>query len=183
MVAIFPAYLFAQQIQLPTVEIKITQDLVPQAVKQAALKDFGSDHKPITWITEESLFNADVWTQSTNVENMDIYNYALHSQTSTGCTLDAYYTLDGTLINARECLKNFKPDLKIMLALQGTEYRDWSVSKDFLIRKISYYRSEKLRIGLVMQKGKEKKTLLFDDNAKMIANQEGEHMELADADW
>jgi hypothetical protein len=183
MLAFLPAYLCAQNIQLPTVEIKVSQNLVPQAVKEAVLKDFGEGHKPIVWVTNETLFSADVWAQSANIENLDVYNYGLHSQTSTGCSLDAFYTLDGKLINSREYLKNIRPDIHIMQALQGTEYRDWSINKDFLVRKISSGGTEKERITLIMQKGSAKKTIQLDNNGKMIASQEGEHAELADANW
>jgi len=183
MLAFFPAYLSAQNIQLPTVEIRAGQELVPQAVKEAVIKDFGESHKPFAWVNNESTFDASQWEQSTNVLNLDIFNYTLSTRTSNGSSLDAVYSPDGKLITSREYLKNFKPDLHIMLALQGTAYKDWSLSKDYLVKRVSSNGSEKERITLVMQKGNSKKTVQFDNSGKMIAALDGEHAELADANW
>lgn len=183
LLAVCPAYLYAQEVQLPTVEIKVHQDLVPQAVKEAALKDFGEGHKPIVWVTTQSLFSTYEWAQSTNIENMEVSDYGIHTKTNNGSSLDAIYTPDGKLINSREYLKNFRPSLNIMLALQKTEFKDWGLNKDFRVRKISFNGSERERYALVLKKGNKKKTILLDANGRILANQQGEHVELADADF
>jgi hypothetical protein len=181
--ALSPAFLNAQEIKLPTVVINVSQDKVPLKVKEAVLNDFGGDHKPITWVTTHSIFSTYDWEQSTNVDNLDVYSYAIHSQTSNGCTLDAAYTPDGKRINSRESLRNFRPAQSILNTLQNSEYKDWAINKDFLVRKVSSNGSEKERYALLMKKGNQKKTILLDSNGKILANQRGEHLELADANF
>lgn len=183
MVAFSPAYLFAQEIKLPTVEIRVSQDKVPAQVKEAILNDFGEGHKPIAWVTNNSQFDTYAWEQSTNIENVDVFNYAIHTKTTAGSTLDAVYTSDGKRINSKEHLINFKPGLNIMLALQNTEFKDWGVKKSLHSIKVSSSGSEKERYALIMKKGNAKKTVYLDSNGRMLANLEGEHLELADANW
>ena len=177
MLASFPAYLCAQETQLPTIEIKVSQDKVPLEVKQALLKDFGEGHQPLAFVTANSLFDTYAWEQTTNTENLEVYNYSLSTRTSSGSSLDANYTPDGKLISSREIVKNFKPDQSILMALQNSEYKDWVINNDFLLRKVLPNGSEKGRYSLVMSKGNEKKTIYFDVNGRM----ENKRGELADA--
>jgi hypothetical protein len=183
LLVIFPSYLCAQEIQLPTVEIRVSKDLVPAMVKDAVLNDFGTDHKPFAWVNSSSIFNTHEWAQVTDPKIMDIYSYGLHSKTNAGSTLDALYGADGKLINAREYFINFKPSRDVMLALQNTEYSDWGIKKDLLIIKHFSNGSEKEHYALVMIKGNEKKTVLIDGHGKMLAEKRGVHEELADLNW
>jgi hypothetical protein len=180
--AVFPAYLGAQEIQLPTVEIRVNQDLVPAKVKDAVLNDFGVGHKPIEWVNSNTIFNASQWTQRSDVNTLDIHSYSLRVKTDNGCSLDAFYTADGKLINSREYLKNFKPSQEILMTIQNSEYKDWGISKDFHLIKISSTGSSTERLGFVMKKGKEKKTVYFDENNRILAVESGDHGELADLD-
>jgi hypothetical protein len=179
MLAFSPTYLCAQDIQLPTVEIRVTQDLVPKVVKEAVLKDFGEGHNPIVWVTPQSLFDTYEWAQSTNVDNLDIYYYALQCKTTVGSTLYVVYSPEGKLINSKEVIKNFRPELRIMLALQNTEYKDWAISKDLLVKKVSSNGSEKERYALMMKKGNAKKTIFLDAKGSMLANND----DVADVNW
>jgi hypothetical protein len=187
--AVFPAYLCAQQqdtiegIPLPESMIQrrwIPKDLVPDKVKDAVLRDFGEGHKPMAWIDTLSRFNDSEWQKSTNVA--EVLSYALRVTVSNGSTLDAVYTPDGKMVKSREYVKNFRPELNIMQALRNTEYGDWDIKKNSHLIKGSSSGPEKERYAFVMQKGKEKKTIYFDENSRMIAVQPGEHGELADLD-
>jgi len=180
--AVFPAYLGAQEIQLPTVEIRVNQDLVPAKVKDAVLNDFGVGHKPIEWVNSNTIFNASQWTQRSDVNTLDIHSYSLRVKTDNGSSLDAFYTADGKLINSREYLKNFKPSQEILMTIQNSEYKDWGISKDFHLIKVSSTGSSTERLGFVMKKGKEKKTVYFDENNRILAVESGDHGELADLD-
>jgi hypothetical protein len=183
LMAIFPAYLNAQEIQLPSVEIKVSQDNVPFKVKTAVLNDFGKDHTPFAWVNNQSIWDSSVWAQSTNIDNQDVYFYSIHTETSNGSSLYADYTPEGKLSRSREYVKSFVPSHDILVALQNSEYKDWSISKDIFLRKLALNGSEKQRYTLVMKKGNEKKTILLDANGKMLAVQPGVHLELADANY
>jgi hypothetical protein len=183
MLAFFPAYLCAQEIKekitSPTVEI-----LGPlAAAKKAFLNDFGPGHEPIEWINTNIIFNDNEWQQSINVEKQEVYKYAFHMRTDNGSILDAVYTSDGKRLSSREYLKNFRPPLNIILALQNTEFKDWRLKNTFQVIKVFSTGLEKERYALVMKKGKEKKTIFFDENSRMLAAKSGEHGELADLDW
>jgi hypothetical protein len=97
--------------------------------------------------------------------------------------LYADYTPEGKLSRSREYVKSFVPSHDILVALQNSEYKDWSISKDIFLRKLALNGSEKQRYTLVMKKGNEKKTILLDANGKMLAVQPGVHLELADANY
>jgi hypothetical protein len=183
MLALIPAYLFAQEVKLTTVEIRVSQDLVPAKVKYAVLNDFGISHKPFAWVSSSTLFDTYEWSQITNPNNLDIYSYGLHSTTTAGSTLDANYTADGKLINSREYIRNFKPSRNIMLALQNTEYRDWGIKRDYHLIKLSSTGSEKERYALIMIRGNKKQTVFLDSNGGILAERRGDHGELADLDW
>jgi hypothetical protein len=186
MLVVFPAYLGAQEIKInqdtimsPEVEIK-GHKAIPDKLKEGLLKDFGEGHKPFAWFTKSTRFNDSEWQKNSNVA--EVLTYALQVRASNGSILEAEYTPEGKLIKSREYLKNFKPELNIMQALQNTEYKDWVVKKTSQLKKTSSYGHEKERYALVMTKGKEKKTIFFDGNSRMIAVQPGEHRELADLD-
>jgi hypothetical protein len=185
MLALVPAYLSAQEINLPAVEIRVNQDLVPAKVKAAVMNDFGVNHKPFAWIESNTVFDTYDWAQITDPNVLDVYAYGIHAKTSIGSTLDATYSADGKLINSREYIRNFKPSLNVMLALQNTQYKDWGIKKDSHLRKFSNQfsnGSEKERFAIVMEKGKEKKTILLDENGNILADRPGAHIELADLD-
>lgn len=185
--AFFPGLSFAQDMgelipqeyKLPTVKIQANQDLVPAVVKNAAINEFGPGHKPFAFVNNSSDFSTWNWAQVRDPRLMNVYAYSLSTKTSTGSTLDANYTADGKLLNSREYLKNFKPSLNIMLALQNTQYKDWGVKKDIGIIKRFYNGTEKQRYALVMVKGNEKKTIHLDGNGKMLAEIPGAHLEFA----
>lgn len=182
MLAFFPSYLFAQEINLPTVEVRVSQDLVPARVRNAVLNDFGINHKPIAWVDNNTIFNALDWSRSTDIYNLIVSFYSIHAKTNTGCTLDASYTEDGKLVRSREYLKNFRPSNDIMMAFQNSEFKDWNINKDFHLIKFSSTGSPKKRLGLVIIKGKQKKTIYFDENNRILAIEQGDHGELADLD-
>ena len=179
MLALFPAYLSAQEIELPTVEVKVTQDKVPAVVKEAILNDFGESHSPV-WVTRDSHFDTFDWQQSTNIDNMDVYNYSIHTKTNRGSTLDAFYTAKGQRINSIEHLKNFRPEQSVIMALQNSEYKDWVISSDFLIRKVLSNGKEKERYAIVLQKGNEKKTVYINMHGNLS---DKKLVDLADANW
>jgi hypothetical protein len=183
LLAIFPSYLFAQEIKLPTVEIRVSQDLVPAKVKDAFMNDFGPGHSPFAWVNSNTVFDTYEWAQIADPSTLEIYSYGLHSKTTSGSTLDALYSVDGKLINSREYIRDFKPSLNVMLALQNTQYKDWGIKKDsHLIKYSSQFSSsgsEKERYALVMQKGREKKTILLDEKGNILADRSGAHAELA----
>jgi hypothetical protein len=183
LLAIFPSYLFAQEVKLPTVEIRVSQDLVPARVKDAFINDFGQGHSPFAWVTSNTLFDTYEWAQIADPNTMDIYSYGLHCKTTTGSTLDALYSVDGKLINSREYIRNFKPSLDVMLALQNSQYKDWSIKKDSHLKKFSSQfvssGSQKERYALVMENGREKKTILIDEKGHILADRPGAHVELA----
>jgi hypothetical protein len=181
--ALFPTYLFAQEIQLPTIEIRAGQDKVPARVKDALLNDFGEGHQPFVWVTNSSLFRINGLEQGINLENMEVYSYSIRTNTTAGSSLDAVYTPDGKLISAREYLKNIKPSQNVLLALQNSEFKDWGMKKNFHLIKYSSKGIEKERYALVMIKGKDKKTVHLDANGAMLAVVPGELKELADIGW
>ncbi len=153
--AVFPAYLGAQQKEIylrgTTVHGTWTgKDLVPAKVKEAVMKDFGENHKPLAWFNEYSLFNDYEWRQSTNVAKLEVFKYGIHVKTSAGSSLDAEYSADGKRISSREYLKNFKPAQHIMLALQNNGYKDWGLKRTSVLIKVSSNGPEKERYALVM---------------------------------
>jgi hypothetical protein len=183
MLVVFPAYMGAQQdtTGFPLRESKVqAHRVIPDKVKEAVLNDFGESHKPLAWFTKSTRFNDSEWQKSSNVA--EVLTYALQVRASNGSILEVEYTPDGKLIKSREYLKNFKPELNIMGTLQNTEYKDWVLKKTSQLKKVSFNGSKKGRYALVMAKGKEKKTIYFDENSRMIAVQPGEHRELADLD-
>jgi hypothetical protein len=184
MLAVFPAYLSGQQIiTVPEAtkfgEVRVSKALPPK-VREAVLNDFGESHKPLAWFTNSTLFNDNEWRHSTNVEKLEVYKYAIHVRTSAGSSLYAEYAADGKRISSREYLKNFRPAPQIMLNMQKNGYKDWGLKETSQLIKASSNGPEKERYALVMVKGKEKKTIFFDENSRMLAVEPGEHLELAD---
>ena len=174
----FPAFSQKRQIQqLPAAEVNANQSMLPDAVKEAFMREFGEGHQPFAWITDPSDFNT-YRLESNDYDNLN--QFSLYTRASNGSTLNVYYKADGTLLSSRENLKNFKPQNQIMVSLQSTEYKDWLLNKTFHVIKSSSKGIEKERYGLVMKKGKEKRTLLFDPNGVMLADIRGE---LAEANW
>ena len=167
-----------QQIQqLPAAEVKVSNDKIPAKVKEAFIKSFGEGHKPFAWITDPSNINTYKLESS---ENIDFDRYSMHTRTNNGSTLDVYYTADGKLLSSRENLKNFRLERHILVSLQSAEYKDWSLNKTFRVIKGSSKGIEKERFGVVVKKGKEKRTILLDPNGLLLAEKLGE---LADANW
>jgi hypothetical protein len=173
----FPAFSQKRQIQqLPAAEVKSDQGMLPDRVREAFIKNFGEGHLPFAWVTDVSNIN----TERLQSENLDFERYTLSTRTNGGSTLDAYYSADGTLLSSRENLKNFRLDRPILVSLQSTQYKDWSINKTFHVIKSSFKGIEKERYGIVMKKGKEKRTLLLDPNGMLLADIRGE---LSEANW
>ena len=173
LLAVFPDFLQAQEIQLPTVEIKVTQDKVPPTVKSAFLKDFGEGHKPIVWATTQTNFDTYGWEQTVNVRNQEIIYYALHTKTTVGSTLDVLYTPDGKLVRSREEIKKFEPPSTILASLEKSNYKDWKIAKDVHIVKVYGAGSTKEHYDLKMEKGRQKKVVYFDKDGNMLMNKKG----------
>ena len=177
LLSFFPALSQKKQIQqLPVAEVKANQGNLPDKVREAFIRNFGEGHQPFAWINDQSNVN----TYRLENENQDFDRYSMSARTNNGSTLDAYYTAEGKLINSRENLKNFRLERPILVTLQNSEYKDWSIRKTFHVIKASSKGIEKERYGLVMKKGKEKRTLLLDPNGVLLAERRGE---LSEANW
>lgn len=173
----FPAFSQKRQIQqLPVAEVNANQGMLPDRVREAFIKEFGEGHQPFAWIIDASNINTD----KLQSENLDFESYTLSTRTNNGSTLDASYTADGTLLSSRENLKNFRLDRPILVSLQNTQYKDWSINKTFHVIKSSSKGIEKERYGIVMKKGKEKRTIMLDPNGVLLAERRGEPSE---ANW
>jgi len=168
--AAFPAYLQAQNIQLPTVEIKVAADLVPAVVKDAFLKDFGEGHQPMVWAKTSSKFDTYGWEQSVDIQNQDILFYTLHTKTSTGSALDAVYKPDGKLVRSREEVKKFEPPQVILASLEKSNYKDWKITKDVHLVKVYEGKTAVDHYALKLEKGKQKKVVYFDKDGNMLMN-------------
>lgn len=171
LLAVFPVFVNAQQqVQLPSVEIRVGADKVPPVVKDAFLKDFGPDHKPIVWATSQSKFNTWGWEHSTNVANQEVYDYIIHTKTSKGSELDAVYTPDGKLIRSREDVRNFVPPKAILASLQNSDYKNWKITKNVHVIKVNEGGKSKEHYQIQLQKGKDKKSVYFDKDGNMFMN-------------
>ena len=192
LLAFIPAYLYAQEVQIPTIEIRGSQDKVPAIVKEAILKDFGEGHKPMVWVTNNTIFRRGDLEEITGTDNKVEQSYLIYIETSTGSTLNAHYSLDGKLLSSKEYIKNFKPANKIMMALQNSEYKDWGIKKNFHIIKASSKGVENERYSLIMKKGKQKRTVYVKENGADKATVYGDsndllklekQVEIADVNW
>jgi hypothetical protein len=169
--AAFPSFSQEEKnITLPTIEIRVSPDLVPPVVKDAVVKDFGEGHKPIVWATTSSKFNTYGWEQSVDVATQDINYYAVHTQTTTGSALEAVYTPDGKLVRSKEEVKNFEPPQAILASIQKSNYKDWTIAKDVLMIKVYQGGVPKEHYEFKMIKGKQKKSLYFDKDGNMMMN-------------
>jgi hypothetical protein len=169
----FPFYLFAQEIQLETVEIKVTLDKVPPAVKAAVVRDFGEGHQPVVWANSHSKFDTWGWEQTVNVDKMDINYYTIHTHRADGSYLEAVYSPDGKLQRSRETVKNFEPPRVILASLQKSEYKDWKITKDiFVIKNFESGKSQE-HYDFKLEKGNQTKTVYFDKNGNMLKNKRG----------
>ncbi len=186
--ALFPGLTYAQDMgevipqeyTLPAVKIQASQSLLPAVVKDAAIKDFGPGTKPIAFVNGSTDFSTWNWANVEDPRLMNVYYYQLSTKTSNGSTLDANYLADGKLLNSKEYVKNFKPSLKIMLALQNTQYKDWGIKKDVGIIKRYYNGTEQEHYAFVMVKGNQKRTIRLNQNGEMLADLPGTHLQLAD---
>lgn len=174
LLAFIPTYLSAQEteknVELNTIEIRVSVDKVPPVVKGAFVKDFGEGHQPMVWATTSSKFDTYGWEQSVDVQNQEIYYYALHTQTSNGGSLDAVYTPDGKLIRSREEVKNFEPPQVILASLEKSNYKDWKIAKDVHVIKVYEGKTSKDQYALRLEKGKQKKVVYFDKSGNMLVN-------------
>lgn len=168
LLAFFPACLQAQNIQLPTVEITVSQDRVPPAVKAAVIKDFGEGHQPMAWVTAGTNFDTYEWAQTVNVDKMDIYHYLLHTQTSAGSTLYAVYTPDGKLLQSLEQVRNFEPPRVILANLQKSNFKDWKIIEDVHVVKVNEKGKAKEHYDFKVEKGNHTKTLYFDKAGNIV---------------
>jgi hypothetical protein len=170
LLAVCPAYLYAQEIQLPEVVIKANRDLVPAKVKSAFIEEFGAGHLPVEWVSSNTKFRITSGIQNIDPVNTDIVFYSFYIRTDNDWTLDANYTPEGKLISSREYLKDFKPKRNVVLAVKNSDFRDWHIKSDFLIINTLPSGASKERYGLIVQKGNKKKTLYFDKKGKMLTN-------------
>lgn len=172
LLALFPGGLFAQQkpIQLEPVEIRITLDKVPPAVKAAVVRDFGEEHQPVVWANSHSKFDTWGWEQRVNVDKMDVNYYTIHTYKSNGSYLEAVYTPEGKLVRSRETIKNFKPSRAILASLQKSEYKDWKITKNVYIIKAVEGKENKEHYAFKLEKGKQNKTVYFDKDGNMFMN-------------
>lgn len=168
LLAFVPACLQAQTIQLPTVEITVSQDKVPLAVKTAVIKDFGEGHQPMEWVTAGTIFDTDAWSRTVNVDKMEIYHYFLHTQTSTGSTLYATYTPDGKLLQSLEEVRNFEPPRVILANLEKSSFKDWKITEDVHVVKVNEKGKAKEHYDFKVEKGNQMKTLYFDKAGKLV---------------
>jgi hypothetical protein len=168
----FPSYLFAQEkeITLETVEIKVTLDKVPPAVKAAVVRDFGEEHQPVVWANSHSKFDTWGWEQNVNPDKMDINYYTIHTYKSNGSYLEAVYTPDGKLQRSREEIKNFVPPQAIMASIAKSDYKDWKIDKNVLEIKAVEGKATKEHYAFKMEKGKQNKTVYFDKDGNMLMN-------------
>ncbi len=172
LLAVFPGWLFAQiqEIQLEPVEIEVTLDKVPPAVKAAVVNDFGEEHQPVVWANSHSKFSTYGWEQDVNPDNMDINYYTIHTHKSNGSYLEAVYTPDGKLQRSREEIKNFVPPQAIMASLAKSDYKDWKINKNVLVIKAVEGKATKEHYAFKLEKGKDKKTVYFDKDGNMLMN-------------
>jgi hypothetical protein len=178
--AFFPVLIYAQEIQLPSVEVNARQDEIPSKVKEAVLNDFGPSHQPFVWVTAQSIFDHSVWESNINTGNVDVYSYAIHTRTTKGDQLDALYSVDGKRISSREYFKNFRPSFNVINSLQNSEYKNWMITRDAHVIKTLANGTEKERYELVVKNGKEKKFLYFDKDGILLYQK---NFALAEADW
>jgi hypothetical protein len=172
LLAVFPAWVFAQvkEITLEPVEIKVTLDKVPPAVKAAVVRDFGEEHQPVVWANSHSQFSTVGWEQNVNPNNMDINYYTIHTYKPNGSYLEAVYTPEGKLTRSREEIKNFVPPQPILASLQKSDYKDWTISKNVLLIKAVEGKATKEHYAFKLEKGKDKKTVYFDKDGNMLMN-------------
>jgi hypothetical protein len=168
--AFLPVCLQAQNIQLPTVEIKVSQDKVPPVVKAAVLRDFGKGHQPMVWVTPGTSFDTFGWEQTVDVNNMDIYYYSLYTQTTEGSTLYALYTPSGKLVRSKEEVKNFEPPRDILSSLEKSNFKDWRIIKDVHIVKANENGMHKELYDLKLEKGNHRKVVYFDKDGNIVMN-------------
>jgi hypothetical protein len=170
LLAVFPSWVFAQvkEITLEPIEIKVTVDKVPPAVKAAVVRDFGEEHQPVVWANSHSQFSTWGWEQNVNPDNMEINYYTIHTRKPNGSYLEAVYTPDGKLVRSREEVKNFVPPKSILTSLQESAYNDWTIDKDVLVIKAFENKANKEQYALKLVKGKDKKTVYFDKEGNMF---------------
>ena len=172
LLAFIPTYLNAQEteqnVELNTVEIRVTKDKVPPAVKDAVMRDFG-EGTPTVWATTSSKFNTYGWEQLKDVKNQDIDAYSVHIKGKNGSNLVAIYTPDGKLVRSKEMIKGMQPPAPIMASIAKTDYKDWQVTKQNAVVK-TYSGAMNEHYAIVLEKGKQKKVLYFDKDGNMLSN-------------
>jgi hypothetical protein len=167
LMAFFPICLQAQIFQLPAVEIRVSQDKVPPALKAAVIRDFGEGHQPMAWVTTGTNFDTYEWAQTVNVDKMDILYYMFRTHTSAGSELFAVYTLEGKLIRSSEEVRNIEPPRVILASFEKSNYRDWKIINDLHVVKVNERGRTKEHYDLKVEKGNHTKTLYFDKNGKI----------------
>lgn len=172
LLAFVPTYLNAQEteqnVELNTVEIRVTKDKVPPTVKDAVMRDFG-EGTPLVWATTSSKFNTFGWEQLRNVNNQNIDAYSVHIKGKNGSALVAIYTPDGKLIRSKETLKGMATPPIILSSLAKSDYKDWKVSQENAIIK-TYSGTTNEHYAVRVEKGKQKKLLYFDKDGNMVSN-------------
>lgn len=172
LLAFFPTYLSAQEteqnIELNTIEIKVTRDKVPPTVKDAVTRDFG-EGTPLVWATTSSKFSTYGWEQVTDAKNQQTDAYSVHIKGKNGSNLVAVYTPDGKLIRSKETINNMGTPPAIMASLAKSDYKDWKVTKENAVIK-TYGGTTSSHYAIKLERGNQKKTLYFDKDGNMVSN-------------
>ncbi len=173
LLSVFPALLFAQQKQekITPVEFKTDPAKVPAIVKENFMKDFGRGNQPVAWATSKTKFEPYGWDQNINAGIEKNWLYICHAKTSNGDQLDAVFLPDGKLIRSREEVKNFDPPKVVLAAIEKSPYKDWKITKDAaIIRTYDENDKSNSHYDIVLQKGREKKHMYFDDKGNILEN-------------
>jgi hypothetical protein len=172
LLAFIPTYSIAQEteqnIELNTIEIRVSKDKVPSKVKDAVTRDFG-EGTPLVWATTSSKFNSFGWEQLKDVKNQNVDAYSVHIKGKNGSALVAIYATDGKLIRSKETIKGMATPPIILASLAKSDYKDWKVSEENTVIK-TYSGTNNEHYAIKMEKGKQKKMLYFDKNGNIVSN-------------
>ena len=157
-----------QNIELNTVEIRVSKDKVPPTVKDAVVRDFG-EGTPLVWATTNSKFNTFGWEQLKDVKNQTTDAYSVHIKGKNGSELVATYSADGKLIRSKETLKGKATPPIVMTGLAKSDYKDWKIANDNTVIK-TYSGTMNEHYAVRVEKGKQKKMLYFDKDGNIVSN-------------
>lgn len=127
LLAFIPTYLSAQEteknVELNTIEIRVSKDKVPPTVKDAVVRDFG-EGTPLVWATTSSKFSTYGWEQIKDVNTQQLDAYSVHIKAENGSSLVAIYTPEGKLIRSREVLIGMTPPSAITASHAKSDYKN-----------------------------------------------------------